>query len=385
MNFRHLVILAAIVAALGGAAYYFTQERQALQSEGFVGGPFTPGLDVNVNQADRVRLESQEGGVLELKRSDDTDWTITTHYGYPANQDRVANLLKRVATLKTVEPKTAKPENHARLNLDDPAGPDALGTRITVKDGDKVLVDMVTGLSRVAAEGPGSVFIRRWGEDETWLAEGEFKPQRRLLDLIDRNIVNVDGRRIRTAHITHQNANGGQESVVIAKATPDQAEYTLAAAIPDGMRPKPSHELSTAARVTEFMILEKTIPAGDIKLTKPIVSVYETFDGLRISFTSAKQADGKIWLTVNASAAPRWDGLDVFMSQYQGQDSEIGRIADQFKTADAIASEIAAISSKTNGWAYLPTDYKAGRITVSAADLLEADEPAETPSDAAKQ
>lgn len=384
MNLRHLVILAAGVVALGGAAYYFTQERKALQSEGFVGGPFTPGLDVKVNQADNVRLESQEGGVLELKRGDDTDWTIATHYGYPANQERVANLLKRVATLKTVEPKTAKPENHAQLNLDDPAGENALGTRITVKADDKILIDMVAGLSRVAAES-GSVFIRRWDTDETWLAEGEFKPRRRLLDLIDRNVVNVDGRRIRTAHITHPDGNGGQESAVVAKATPDQAEYTLAAAVPDGMQPKASHELSTAARVTEFLILEKVLPAGDISLKNPIVSVYETFDGIRISFTSAKQADGKIWTTVNASAAPRWDGLDIFMSQYKGEDSETGRIADQFKTADAVAAEIAAISSKTNGWAYLPTDYKASQITVTAADLLETPKPDAAAPQGAKQ
>lgn len=375
MHLRHLVILAAGVAALGGAAYYFTQERKALQSEGFIGGPFTPGLDVKVNQANNVRLESQEGGVLELKRGDDTDWTISTHYGYPAHQERVANLLKRVATLKTIEPKTAKPENHAQLNLDDPAGADALGTRITVKDGDETLIDIVAGLSRVEAEG-GNVFIRRWEQDETWLADGVFKPRRRLLDLIDRNVVNVDGRRIRTAHITHPDGNGGQESAVVAKATPDQAEYTLAAAIPDGMQPKASHDLSTAARVTEFLILEKVLPAGEIALISPIVSVYETFDGLRISFTSAKQADGKIWMTMTASAAPRWDGLDLFMSQYKGEDSETGRIADQFKTADAVATEIAAMSSKTNGWAYLPTEYKAGQITVTAADLLEAPKPA---------
>ena len=384
MKFRHLVILAAGVAALSGGAYYFTQERMALQSEGFVGGPFTPGLDVNVNKATHVRLESQEGGVLELKRAADADWTIASHYGYPANQERVGTLLKRIATLKTVEPKTAKLENHAQLNLDDPAGENALGTRITVKAGNATLVDMVAGLSRVATE-TGSVFIRRWSEDATWLAEGEFRPKRRLLDLIDRNVVNVDGRRIRTAHITHPDGTGGRQSAAIAKATPDQADYTLAAVAPDGMQPKASHELSTAARVTEFLILEKVLPAGDIDLTNPTVSVYETFDGLRISFTSAKQADGKIWMTVTAGAAPRWDGLDIFMSELKGQDSETGRIADQFKTADAIAGEIASISSKTNGWAYLPTDYKADRITVTAADLFEKPAAATPPPEAAKQ
>lgn len=371
MKVQHLVILAAAVAALGGAAYYFSQENKALQSDAFVSGPLSPGLDVAINRADSLRIESQEGGLLELKRAGDDDaWTISTNYGYRASQERVSGLLKRLATLETVEPKTAKPENHAKLNLDDPAGENALGTRITVKGGDEVLTDMVVGLSRVVAEG-GSVFVRRWEENQTWLADGEFKPRRRLLDLLDRNIVNIDGRRIRMARITHRDASGAEESIVISKATPDQPDYALAAVVPDGMQQKASHELATVARVGEFLILEQVLPAGDVVLTNAVISVYETFDGLRLIFNSAKQADDKIWTTVTATAAPRSDGLDLFMTEFKGQDSESGRIADQLKTPDEIAAEIAAIKSHAEGWAYRPTDYKGGLITATADKVLE--------------
>lgn len=372
MNLRLLLILAAVVAGLGGAAYYFGQERKALQSEAFVGGPLIAGIETRINDVDHMRLESQEGGVLNLDRTAD-GWTIQEQHGYRANPERVTELLKRVATLTTVEPKTSKPENHARLNLDDPAGENALGTRITLKDGDATVADLVVGLNRPEPQG-GGAFVRLWGDDQTWLTEQDFKPKRRTLDLIDRNVVNVDGRRIRLARIQHPPAEAGGEGdrFMISKDTPDQETYSLGATIPEGMQAKEDHELSPVARLSDFLILEAVRPASEVQMDKPVVGVFETFDGLRLIYRAQEQADGKIWVEVSAEAAPRSPELDDFIAANKGQDSEVGRIADQFKTPEAVADEIAMWSRKTAGWAYKLTDYKTDRLTSTTADLIEA-------------
>lgn len=382
MNLRLLLILAAIVAGLGGAAYYFSQERKALQSEAYVGGPLIAGMETRINDVDHMRLESQEGGVLNLDRTAD-GWTIQEQHGYRANSERVTEILKHVATLKTVEPKTSKPENHARLNLDDPAGKTALGTRITLKAGDAVVADLVVGLNRPEPQG-GGAFVRLWGDDQTWLTEKDFKPKRRTLDLIDRNVVNVDGRRIRLARIQHPPAEGGGEGdrFMISKDAPDQESYSLGATIPEGMQAKEDHELSPVARLSDFLILEEVRPASEVEMDKPVVGVFETFDGLRLTYRAQEQADGETWVEVDAEAAPRAPELDDFVAANKGQDSETGRIADQFKTPEAVAEEIAMWSKKTSGWAYKLTDYKTDRLTSTTADLIEAPKEEKAKADA---
>lgn len=386
MNFRLLVIVAAIVAVIGGAAYYFGQERKALQSDAYQGGPLLPGLAERINDADKIRLESQEGGVVELVRGED-GWRVPTVHGYPANTERVTGILKRIVSLETVEPKTAKPENHARLNLDDPAGEFSLALRLTASAGADALADLVVGLNRGAEEG-GGLFVRLWGDDQTWLASGEFKPRRRALDLLNRNIVNVDGRRIQSAQIRHPApgaAAGGAiaELIVVAKAAPDQEAYQLSATLPEGFTAKPDHELSAVARISDFLIFEAVQPADQAAFDHPVVSIYETFDGLRLVFRAQEQGDGDIWATVVAEAGPRWQGLDAYLEAHKGKDSEPGRIADQFKTPEDIAAEIAEINKTADGWAYRLTDYKIKRLTVTSADVSDAPEkPAEEPKQA---
>ena len=70
MNMRILIALVSAVAVISGGAYFFSQERQALQSEAYTGGPLLPDLQARVNNVDAVRLQSQEGGVINLVRQE---------------------------------------------------------------------------------------------------------------------------------------------------------------------------------------------------------------------------------------------------------------------------------------------------------------------------
>lgn len=371
MKLRLILIAIVVVGAIGGAAYYFGQQRKALQSEAYQSTDLIPGLADRINAVDHVRLESQEGGVVELARGD-SGWAVTSHFGYPANQDRINSLLKQVATLETIEPKTRKPENHKRLNLNDPAEEDSLGTRITLKVDDDVAADLVVGLNQAPAHG-GGAFVRHWGEDQTWLAKGEVKPKRRTLDLLERTVVNIDGRRMRSARIVHPEGDGEPETL-ISKAAPAEEAYALAAALPEGWIAKESHELATVARVPDFLVFEAVRPAAEVVMDRPVISVFETFDGLRLTFAAQEQPDGAIWTTITADAAPRTDGVDDFIAAEKGQDSEAGRIAEQLRTADEVAEEVARWSKAVGPWAYKLTEYKTKRLTSKALDLAEAPE-----------
>ena len=376
MNMRILIALVFAVAVISVGAYFFSQERQALQSEAYTGGPLLPDLQAQVNNVDAVRLQSQEGGVINLVRQGGI-WVVKDHYNYRANPDRVSILLKQVATLEKIEPKTAKPQNHARLNLDDPAGENALGTRITLKANGEEVADVVIGLVSPPDHG-GGTFVRLFSEDQTWLAKDEVKPRRRLLDLLDRSVVNVDGRRIRSVHIQRSAVkNDEKESITISKETPSQDKYNLSASIPAGFQPKADHELSSIARVPDFMVLEDVKPATDLKWDHPVETIFETFDGLRLTFRSAVQKDGKVWSAVAVATTNRSPKLDDYIVANKTADTEAGRIAGQMKTPEELAEEVKLLASRLNGWAYRLTDYKAKRLTATSEEVIEKPEAAE--------
>ena len=384
MNMRILIALVSAVAVISGGAYFFSQKRQALQSEAYSGGPLLPDLQARVNDVETVRLQSQEGGVINLVRQGGI-WVVQDHYNYRANPERVSILLKQVATLEKIEPKTAKPQNHARLNLDDPAGENALGTRITLKANGKEIADVVIGLVSPPDHG-GGTFVRLFREDQTWLAKDEVKPRRRLLDLLDRSVVNVDGRRIRSVHIQRSAVkNDAKKSIVISKETPSQDKYNLSASIPAGFQPKADHELSSIARVPDFMVLEDVKPATDLKWDHPVETIFETFDGLRLTFRSAVQKDGKVWSAVAAATTNRSLNLDDYIVANKAADTEAGRIAGQMKTSEELAEEVKLLASRLNGWAYRLTDYKAKRLTATSQEVIEKPEAAERSGTAPRQ
>jgi len=388
MNLRLLLILTLAVLGIGAAAYYFGEERKALQSEAFEPGPFLAGLEARVNDVDEARIQSQEGGTVTLQRRDGV-WGVAEHYGYRANVERVAGLLKLLASLETIEPKTQKAENHKRLNLDDPAGEFSLATRITLLAGDATVADVVAGLNRDQGLG-GGAFMRKWGDDQTWLVKGEVKPKRRVLDYLDRSVVNVDGRRMRLARIRHLGKPDGGETAVtemlmVTAEKPDQQNYSLGASIPEGAKPKPNHELSAVIRLLDFLIFEDVRPASEVTSEPVGVAVYETFDGLKVTIAAhpVEGADGKVehWAKVAVEAGERSADLDAFIEANKGQDTEAGRIAEQMKTPEEVAKEIERRGADVVGWAYKLTDYKTKRLLAKTEDLIELPKPEAKPGE----
>ena len=375
MNVRILLLLTVAVLGIGAAAYYFGEENKAVYSEAFEPGPMFPGLLARVNDIDEARVESQEGGVVTLQKRDG-HWAVAEQYGYRANPERVSGLLRKTAAVEKIEQKTAKPENHERLRLDDPAGENSLATRITLKAGETTEADIVVGLNTPADHG-GGAFVRLWGEDQTWLTEGTYNPHKAVIEYLDRTVVNIDGRRMQSARIQHMAKDDGAvaEMVTISADAPDQEAYSLGAAIPEGGKPKPDHELSSVIRLPDFLVFEDVRPATEITGKPKVVAVYETFDGLRVTLSATEEGEAT-WVTLTADTVERAPGLDAFVTEHKGKDTDSGRIADQMKSAEEIAEEAEAIAAGAEGWAYKLTDYKTGRLTVATADVVEKPEAA---------
>ncbi len=131
-----------------------------------------PGLGDAAASAASIKIESPTVYVT-LNKDASGAWVVADRSNYPANAEGVRALILSMQQLDLIERRTADPARHAALELT--TGQAGNGHAVTVTDASgKVLAAMVAGKVQTRAAGttPGTLFVRRAGEDQTYLARG---------------------------------------------------------------------------------------------------------------------------------------------------------------------------------------------------------------------
>ena len=361
--------LAIVTAAVVGGAFYATQERESNIAESFEKQPLYPGLLSRLNDVTWLQVASQADGPLTMSKVDGA-WVLAEKHGYFADIEKISQTLVELSSMETIEPKTKKPENFPELFVEDVEAPDGTITNsihVTAKAGDELLADLLVGRTRPVDVGAG-VFVRRNGENQTWLATGSYQPNRKALQWLDRNIINVDSRRIVRA--TMQHADGDGFSLSKAEITSEDMRYD--SFVPPGMEPKPAHEMNNMAQITDFLVMEDVRPVKDLDWATPNSIIwFETYDGVKITVASVNDDDGKAWFRILLEPVEADPRLPAFLTEHKGKDSAQGRVADQMKSAEDAKAEIETLSERLAPWAFRFTDFKTGRAVLRSDDMLQ--------------
>ena len=174
MNGRHLVALVLVAVALVGLAWLVSSRRVpvAVEEGPARRTPFLPEL--------RERLRADAGSIdrIELQRGDRTTtivrgadgWTLPDKASYPANQERVEEILRSLAGLEVDQALTSDPSRFSELGL---GWPDAAGeaTLVRLLAGGAPVSEVIVGRTKFT---PPSVYVRRVGANETWRCVGSF-------------------------------------------------------------------------------------------------------------------------------------------------------------------------------------------------------------------
>ncbi|HEV7285734.1 MAG TPA: DUF4340 domain-containing protein, partial [Kaistia sp.] len=294
-------------------------------------------------------------------------WVVAEKSDYPADFEKVRGTLLSLSQMRTVEPRTAKPELLSRLELDDVDAKDSKSVEVVAGKGGDTVAAVLIGRWQATGQDQG-MFVRRAGEDQSWLVEGgNARPDKRVNQWLDRNIVNVDQRRVKSVTITH----AGGDTVKIVKPNPAEGNYTLASKVPTGRQPQAPHELQALASITDFLILDDVRPAKDLDFTKPAVKTQTvTYDGLVLNFEGVEK-DGRFWVRVTPSEDERDPALAAFIEANKGKETAEGRTAAQFKTPEEVTKQVASIKATTDGWAYQLTDYKTDKIRLDTQGITQ--------------
>lgn len=147
-----LALIAFAVIVIAAVSVLSPSSRKAATVEL---GPALPGLADQLNDLQKIELVDVEGA-LTLERQDG-NWVLADLPGLPVEQGKVREFLLDLAATKMVEAKTADPQFHDAIGLGGSA------TRI--------LLGADTGLLVGKEAATSGNFVRRIGEDQTYIAK----------------------------------------------------------------------------------------------------------------------------------------------------------------------------------------------------------------------
>jgi hypothetical protein len=240
---------------LAAAALLLRSGGQNESGAARIGERLFPSLPVE--EVARITVTGHRQTVL-LRRGEE-GWTVTERFGYPADFNRIAALVEKIADLRIGRQFAATPEVRARLGLNAPgsAAPEGeIGVQVRLgrEDGKPDVAAFLLGKPREAAAPGGGQYVLAENEQAVSLVDREFEPldETTGADWIDKQVLNAAASEI--------------ESVVCRRFPEGPVLYRL-------RRPAKGQKA----------ILEGEAPAGQRLLDYRIEQLFEALSPLKVS------------------------------------------------------------------------------------------------------
>jgi len=352
VNLRSLLILVAGAAVLG----FLVLLASGPGGGDDAGERLLPGLDEALNDVRRIVVTAGGDRTVATLEHSGQGWRVAERDGYPADIGRIRRNLLALAEARIVERKTANPEFHGRLGVADLSDPEATGSRFDIEAGD-YRASVIIGDTGVS--GGRMAYVRRVGEDQSYMVAADLQPSVNRADWLDEQIVDIPSTRIRRVTIRHPDGAVLQIARASAEATdftvrdlPEDRELTFPAAANPVGAALAALELDDVTRAEDF----------DPGSTEPVVGRFETFDGLVVEATSWELEDGTR-VRFEARAEPA-DSASADAGQTTPATTGVdGEPAD-------VAQEASRLASRFEGWVYTLPSFKAEQLTRRLDDLL---------------
>ncbi len=340
MSLRGFLVLTLITAITVAAAVFVIGARDTALG-GASRALMFPGLMDRLEEVATIKV-TRAGGEATIERKERA-WVLKEASSYPADMEKVREVLIGLAQLETMEPKTKRADRYAKLEVEDATGKDAKSARVTLTDAKGgTLADLIVGKTKFSLEGIDSLYVRRPGEERAWLARGRVEPAQGRLGWVNPSFLSIDRERIRKATLKRP----GSPPLVVFKAKAGDEDFQLAG-MPPGTEIKDEFGVSDIARVLQGLTFDDVRPAAEVPVDQggEPYGVYETFDGLIFDLWLT-EFDGKTWLAGRAKA-----GIDP-------------------APTEKVKKEIEAINTRLGTWRYALAEYELKNLKKTMADLV---------------
>lgn len=246
------------------------------------------------------------GQTLTLQKQNGV-WGILENNNYPVITSKVDDLLFSLADLQIIEPKTARPEFHEQLDVNDVNEPQSNALLLTVQNAKgadiaKIYVGKRESV-RLGEEFQEHIFIRRAGEDQTWLVQGVLPVSTDFKEWVEQPLLGiVDSDQVQRLSINIPTVS----NIVISKATAEQEDFVIESAQIKAIK---GHTLDLdTVNTLPFEVAELEFnnvlvsDAASLDWGNSVVATLETFPGVQVSLNVLKH-DDKVYAKVHATAS----------------------------------------------------------------------------------
>ncbi|PHK96631.1 hypothetical protein CR162_01540 [Pseudoroseomonas rhizosphaerae] len=234
-------------------------------------------------------------------------WVLPEVANYPVRPEKVRELLVGLTELRLVEPRTANPDMLERLGLQDPEKEGSTGALLRVLDGTGApIVALVVGRRRVRTQGnvPESVYVRREGETQSWLAEGRLPLDADPQLWIDRDLANLPRERVLRVVVQRE----GAPALVLARG--EGPDGRLGLVEPADAPPLEQTRLDSVGSAFEFLTLTDVHRAADIPGARLGQARFTLTDNLGITVTLHEEGEA-VWALLEASGDAEAERLNA--------------------------------------------------------------------------
>ncbi len=354
MKTSHKLVLALAVAVLG----LFLANR-LYQPDTQPSAEAAPSLLENLTsraeQLDGIHIR-QHNSQTHLEKGEH-GWTVVEKNHYPADSDKLRQLLQQLADARKVEKKTARAEWLPRLNLAEPGADEGAGTLLALRFGEET-IQWIVGKQ---AKGGGRM-MRLADENQAWRVKPTIRPIADPMQWVDATVVDLKPELWQSIRVEPAEGLGW----TLARAKPGDQTFTLEP-MPAGKTFKDeniSRTLATALQVLHFTDVRKAKKDADASNSL----YYHGWFGDRLK-VDIYDEEGGPWFAFHLEAGP-----EPAKDDSQPADKEDGKpdpALHDLKTLD-----IQAMNERLAGWWYKLPDYKASQLNRKKDDLLKDKAPA---------
>lgn len=361
MRRRNLLLFGAATGAVLVLAVAVTVWRDAELRREHEPERVFPGLIDRVNEVREIAVESGEE-LFAVRRTDSEGWVLPDLADYPVAPERAKKLLVTLSVLETIEPKTSDPLRHGALGLNDPTAAEGGAVRVTLlDDAGGELASLLVG--RDASATRETRYVRRAGEEQTWLVWRNFDLPARAAGWLDSSILDIQRWRVKRIEI--EQADGG--TVEVSRDAYDKQHFELRG-VPEGFEPSNpfvGNQLGSALERVSMVTIRRAeeVPFPD---DAPVARV-ETFDGMRLEVRTA-EVDGVDWLRAEAA-------YDPSVRQELPEDGPNIVGLPEMPALEEVEEEVRGLNGRLGRWAFAVAPAKREQLSQRLADMIKEKEP----------
>jgi hypothetical protein len=353
-----------------------------------------PELHGHVNDVSAITLTGADNKVLAtLKRSTD-GWTVAEKANYPADVAKIREFLLKLDQATLIEQKTSNDKRYAELGVDDVKDKDAKGVLVEIAGLAQPLKLIIGNFN---GAGGGGTFVRRAGDPQSWLANGNLTVAKNTTDWEKRDLTDIAATRLQSVTLT--NTDG--KVLKAAKQQRTDANFKVAD-VPAGRELSSEFVANSLGSVLANLRADDAFPAKDIPPPEKVHKAqYAAFDGLIIDVT-AWDKDGKDYAQFAARLDTAAANADIDKQQLNARAEYDAAITAASKKAtdekgdaakaaadvpkplavsdaakdradklDALNKEIETLNQTFNGWTFAIPSYKFTDMSKTMDDMLK--------------